>query len=120
MAHTTYIIQEDTVVPGRFLTRFTDNSCRESWPVELVVERLQKRLEDLEAQLLALSPTVAKVDVNTATAEQLETVSGIGVATAKKIIQLREVEPFASEEDFRARLGLPEGTIVKILEQVEV
>src|SRR5262249_40151231 len=60
--------------------------------------------------IAAWRPASAAVDLNTATEKQLETVKGIGPATAKKIIAGR---PYASVEDL-ARAGVPASTISKI------
>jgi len=58
----------------------------------------------------------AAVNLNTATEKQLETLPGVGPATAKKIIAGR---PYASVDDL-ARAGVPASTIAKIRPEVEV
>ena len=58
----------------------------------------------------AAAPAAKAVDLNTATAEQLLELPGIGEATAKKIIDGR---PFASLEDLKG-VGIPERTIEKL------
>ncbi len=72
------------------------------------------------ALLAALAPQAAlaaakKVDINTASQEELETLPGVGEATAKKIIAGR---PYSSIGDL-ARAGVPGGTIQKISSQVK-
>ncbi len=57
-----------------------------------------------------------KVDLNTATQQELEALPGVGEATAKKIVAGR---PYASVSDL-SRAGVPAGTIDKITPLVTV
>jgi len=58
----------------------------------------------------------SKVDLNTATQQELEALPGVGEATAKKIIAGR---PYASVADL-SKAGVPQSTIEKISSQVTV
>lgn len=57
----------------------------------------------------------AKIDVNSATAEQLKTIPGIGDAYAQRIIKGR---PYANKTQLVGRGVLPQATYDKIKDQV--
>lgn len=64
----------------------------------------------------AKSDASAQVDLNTATQKELETLPGVGPATAKKIIEKR---PYTSVQDL-SRAGLSAKTIDKISSKVVI
>ena len=61
------------------------------------------------------SATITKINLNTATNEQLATIKGIGVKKAQAIIDYRkEHGKFASLDDLINVKGIGEGTLKKI------
>jgi competence protein ComEA len=67
------------------------------------------------------SATDGKVHVNTASAEELETLNGIGKAKAEAILKYREEHgKFQSVEDLKEVPGIGESTIDRFREQVVV
>ena len=72
-----------------------------------------------EAQMDVQAPSA--VNINTATAEELEAIRGIGPAIAERIIQYRsEHGPFAHAEDLTNIRGIGEAKFQKIKEQVTI
>ena len=59
--------------------------------------------EAVPADAAGLSPADAKVDINRAPQKELESLPGVGPATALKIIRSRESIPFARVEELQTR-----------------
>jgi len=71
------------------------------------------------AAAVPLSVLAASVNINTATAVELEGLSGIGPAKAEAIVKDREANgPFASVEDLTRVSGIGEKTVEKLSGQI--
>lgn len=67
------------------------------------------------ALLLVLRTAFAAVDANSASADDLETIPGIGPATARRIVEERAKGPFKGLEDLQVRVrGIGEARIRKM------
>jgi len=67
---------------------------------------------------LAAAPVWAQLDVNRASAEDLDTLKGIGPALAARIVQARAERPFRDWADLQARVrGLGPTTAARLSDQ---
>jgi competence protein ComEA len=65
--------------------------------------------------------SAGSVNINTATAAELEALSGVGPKTAQTIVEYREANgPFKSIEDIMNVPGIGEGTFEKIRDEITV
>ena len=65
--------------------------------------------------LTLLGSALAAVNVNTASYDELQTISGIGPATAQRILDERRKGPFKSLDDLQARVkGIGESRVRKM------
>ena len=79
-----------------------------------------KKTAAVLAALVISMPLLAGVNLNTATAEELESLKGIGPSTAAKIIEYRNEHKFNSIEDIMNVKGVGEKTFLKIKDDLEV
>lgn len=61
-----------------------------------------------------------KININTASQEELMTLPGIGEAKAKDIIEYRNKEPFTTIEDIKKVSGIGDSLFAKIKENITI
>ncbi|HPZ24249.1 MAG TPA: ComEA family DNA-binding protein, partial [Bacilli bacterium] len=60
------------------------------------------------------------ININTATIEELQTLTGIGESKAKAIIEYREKTPFVKIEDIKNVTGIGDSLFEKIKDNISV
>lgn len=65
-------------------------------------------------------PPEEQVDLNTATAAELEALPGIGPRTAELIVQYRQEQPFTKVEDLMNIRGIGERTFLRLRPLIRV
>jgi competence protein ComEA len=88
---------------------------KETDPDRLVELRAASRLEEAELGAIGNPAVKGTININTASAEELESIKGVGPATARKIIELR---PFMNAADLDRIPRLPRTTKANIVERV--
>jgi len=66
------------------------------------------------------APTAARVNINSASADELASLPGIGPAKAKAIIEYRSEEPFTRPEDLRKVKGIGDKLYERLKDQIMV
>jgi len=74
----------------------------------------------VSASMPAVGMAAGRVDLNSATAEQLVELPGVGPAKAQAIIEERGKAPFASLEDLERVKGIGPASIAELREHVTV
>jgi DNA uptake protein ComE-like DNA-binding protein len=84
---------------------------RLSNPARLAEARAEKRREDRELAAIRAVPAERALDLNTATAEEIQTLPGIGPALAGRILEGR---PYRSPHDLLKVKGIGKSTLEKL------
>ena len=84
------------------------------------VEDGQKIIIPEKGSDIAGDPGSGLININTATADELKTLSGIGDVTAEKIIEYRSSKSFKSKEDIMSVDGIGSKTYEKIKDRITV
>jgi len=73
-----------------------------------------------QAEVQGLSTNQGMININTASQSELEKLPGVGSATALKIVNYRQNNPFSSIEDLMKVPGIGEKTFEKMKEMLSV
>ena len=87
----------------------------ETDPDRLVELRAASRLEEAELKAIENPPMTGPININPATEEELQLISGVGPATASRIVELR---PFKKPSDLDRIPRLPKKTKASMVERV--
>lgn len=88
---------------------------------QVIVPTAEERMQELQAAADGGARPAGKVNINTATAEQLDTLPGIGESTAQKIIADREANgPFSSPEDLKRVSGIGDKKYAELADLITV
>lgn len=112
---------EDASIESLNLARtVTDGEQIRVYSVEEVEERSAGQGAGSGQRSSGVDPS-GKVNINLATVDELQTVSGIGEVTAKRIVADREAHgPFASVDDLSRVSGIGEKTVAKMRDSLTV
>ncbi len=109
------------------LTQGTEEAAEEAAPseeaaTEVVTETTADTTTEAATETTATSSSTGdKVTINTATSQELQTLSGIGEVKAQAIIDYREAHgDFTVAEDLLKVSGIGEATLEKILDYITV
>lgn len=88
---------------------------------EFVADGMRYHIMTVKEYEAASGSVSAKININTASAEQLMTLAGIGESKAKSIVEYRKKNGlFKSVEDLLKVSGIKRGTLDKILDDITV
>ena len=88
---------------------------------EVVADGMRYHIMTVTEYEAGLSGASAKININTATIEQLMTLAGIGESKARSIVEYREKNGlFKSVEDLLKVSGIKRGTLDKILADITI
>lgn len=82
--------------------------------------RVPKRGDPTASRVPSGSEPAGALDLNSASTQQLDTLPGIGPATAEKIVASREEKPFASVDELVTRKLVTAATLAKFRDKVVV
>jgi competence protein ComEA len=86
----------------------------------LCASALTGAAQEPRAAAAAAAATAAPINLNTATVAQLETLPGIGKATAERIVEYRQKSGFKKVEDLMNVRGIGEKSFLKLKALVTV
>lgn len=123
-ANTEYINLAKTVTDEMAIWIYTDKEIEKFEESNIKYEYIEKdcNCPSVENSACIDSGTSdnTKININTATLEELMTLSGIGEAKAKDIIEYREKTPFSSIEELKNVSGIGDSSFEKIKNNITI
>ena len=123
-ANTEYINLAKTVTDEMTIWIYTDKEIEKFEESNIKYEYIEKdcNCPSVENSACIDSGTSdnTKININTATLEELMTLSGIGEAKAKDIIEYREKTPFSSIEELKNVSGIGDSSFEKIKNNITI
>lgn len=95
------------------ITNFSSNEVVETFNAKSDATE-NNTVSTKDAKSDAVDVITEKIDINTASKEELMTLSGVGKATSDNIIAYREKTPFTKIEDIKNVKNIGEKTFIKI------
>lgn len=119
----TLLVIESSTVAAHFEREFqrlyqTATMGIPSWLIKKVEKQQQECGDRLTKTEIFLTNTNNKINLNTATAEELETLPGVGPKLAERIIQARKNKPFTSLADLDQISGIGPKILDKLSDRV--
>ncbi len=88
--------------------------------IEKKVKQQEKECQEIKAPSTFTEKVITKINLNTATEEELVTLPGVGKKLAKRIVQARQEKRFDSLEDLERVPGIGKKMRVKLQERVSL
>lgn len=121
-ANTDYLNLSKKIEDGTVIFVYTNSEMEELMEAKTIVEYVEKECNcpDVINSACMGTTSSSKVNINSATLEELMTLSGIGESKAQAIIEYRETNLFMTIEDIKNVSGIGDSAYEKIKDFITV